>query len=296
MATDPRAPRLAAVTTLLAAGLLLATGGNLYFQQVGQPGVTVEEIIAIVSALLLLVIARFANVEREIPEIGRSTDYRGPEDLDQLTAVATTSRQQEEVNPTTANILTSILGQHDQSNASDVISAMNTLSSGAFGEAVNQTMKQSWEQSESTMNKRQAVQADEVTGQTLQRVHVDPVPLPGQEHNEPIDPRTIPGLEPDRVFVTEGVESVPLPDLPSAPSLPSQSEAPPSSATPSLDLPELPEDIGATSEEPVTPPQPSSVVPDLELPDLDDLFMDDVKPTQGTSTLTPELPNLDDLF
>ena len=296
MATDPRAPRLAAATTLLAAGLLLATGGNLYFQKVGQPGVTVEEIIAIVSALLLLVIARFANVEREIPEIGRSTAYRWPEDLDQLTAVATTSRQQEEVNPTTANILTSILGQHDQSDASDVVSAMNTLSSGAFGEAVNQTMKQSWEQSESTMNKRQAVQADEITGQTLQRVHVDPVPLPGQEHNEPIDPRTIPGLEPDRVFVTEGVESVPLPDLPSAPSLPSQSEAPPSSATPSLDLPELPEDIGATSEEPVTPPQPSSVVPDLELPDLDDLFMDDVKPTQGTSTLTPDLPNLDDLF
>ena len=296
MATDPRAPRLAAATTLLAAGLLLATGGNLYFQKVGQPGVTVEEIIAIVSAFLLLVIARFANVEREIPEIGRSTNYRGPEDFGQLTAVATTSRQQEEVNPTTANILTSILGQHDQSNASDVVSAMNTLSSGAFGEAVNQTMKQSWEQSESTMNKRQAVQADEVTGQTLQRVHVDPVPLPGQEHNEPIDPRTIPGLEPDRVFVTEGVESVPLPDLPSAPSLPSQSEAPPSSATPSLDLPELPEDIGATSEEPVTPPQPSSVVPDLELPDLDDLFMDDVKPTQGTSTLTPDLPNLDDLF
>ena len=295
MATDPRAPRLAAATTLVAASLLLATGGNLYFERFGQPGVTAEELVAIVSALLLLVVARFANVERDIPELGRSTDYRGPEDLDQLTTVATTSRQYEEVNPTTANILSSILGQNDQAGTTDVSSAMSTLSSGAFGEAVNQTMKESWEQSESTMNKRQAVQADEITGQTLQRVHVEPVPLPGQEDNEPIDPRTIPGLEPDRVFLTEGVDSVPLPDLPST--LPVAEPAHlPSPTVPDFDLPDLPEVSQEAPEPEVAPLQHSPVVPELELPDLDDLFFEEVKPIQAPTTVTPDLPNLDDLF
>ena len=321
MATDPRAPRLAAATTLVAASLLLATGGNLYFERFGQPGVTAEELVAIVSALLLLVVARFANVERDIPELGRSTDYRGPEDLDQLTTVATTSRQYEEVNPTTANILSSILGQNDQAGTTDVSSAMSTLSSGAFGEAVNQTMKESWEQSESTMNKRQAVQADEITGQTLQRVHVEPVPLPGQEDNEPIDPRTIPGLEPDRVFLTEGVDSVPLPDLPSthpvsepaslpSPTVPdfdlpdipsnpppvSEPASLPSPTVPDFDLPDLPEDSQEAPEPEGAPQQHSPVVPKLELPDLDDLFFEEVKPTQAPTTVTPDLPNLDDLF
>ena len=295
MATDPRAPRLAAATTLVAASLLLATGGNLYFERFGQPGVTAEELVAIVSALLLLVVARFANVERDIPELGRSTDYRGPEDLDQLTTVATTSRQYEEVNPTTANILSSILGQNDQAGTTDVSSAMSTLSSGAFGEAVNQTMKESWEQSESTMNKRQAVQADEITGQTLQRVHVEPVPLPGQEDNEPIDPRTIPGLEPDRVFLTEGVDSVPLPDLPSTHPV-SEPASLPSATVPDFDLPDLPEASQEAPEPEVAPQQHSPVVPKLELPDLDDLFFEEVKPTQAPTTVTPDLPNLDDLF
>ena len=295
MATDPRAPRLAAATTLVAASLLLATGGNLYFERFGQPGVTAEELVAIVSALLLLVVARFANVERDIPELGRSTDYRGPEDLDQLTTVATTSRQYEEVNPTTANIVSSILGQNDQAGTTDVSSAMSTLSSGAFGEAVNQTMKESWEQSESTMNKRQAVQADEITGQTLQRVHVEPVPLPGQEDNEPIDPRTIPGLEPDRVFLTEGVDSVPLPDLPST--LPvSEPASLPSPTVPDFDLPDIPEVSQEIPEPEVAQQQLSPVVPELELPDLDDLFFEEVKPTQAPTTVTPDLPNLDDLF
>lgn len=296
MATDPRAPRLAAATTLVAAGLLLATGVNLYFEQVGEPGVTVEEIGAIVSALLLLIIARFANVERKIPELGHSANYRGPEDLDQLTTVATTSLQQEEVNPTTANILTSILGQHDQSNTADVSSAMNTLSSGAFGEAVNKTMKESWEQSESTMNKRQAVQADEVTGQTLQRVHVEPVPLPGQENSKPVDPRTIPGLEPDRVFVTEGAESVPLPDPSLTPPLISETTSLPNAAIPNLELPELPEVSNVPSEHTDTPLQALPTVPEFELPDLDDLFLDEDKATQAPTTVTPDLPNLDDLF
>ena len=295
MATDPRAPRLAAATTLVAASLLLATGGNLYFERFGQPGVTAEELVAIVSALLLLVVARFANVERDIPELGRSTDYRGPEDLDQLTTVATTSRQYEEVNPTTANILSSILGQNDQAGTTDVSSDMSTLSSGAFGEAVNQTMKESWEQSESTMNKRQAVQADEITGQTLQRVHVEPVPLPGQEDNEPIDPRTIPGLEPDRVFLTEGVDSVPLPDLPSTHPV-SEPASLPSPTVPDFDLPDLPEVSQEAPEPEVAPQQHSPVVPKLELPDLDDLFFEEVKPTQAPTTVTPDLPNLDDLF
>lgn len=295
MATDPRAPRLAATTTLLAAVLLLATGGNLYFEQLGSSGVTVEEIVAIFSALLLLVVARFANVEHEVPEIGRATAYRGPEDLDQLTSVAHTSQQVEEINPTTANILTSILGQQAQTNTADVNSAMDTLSSGEFGEAVNQTMKESWEQSESTMNQRQATQADEVTGQTLQRTHVEPVPLPGKEDEELIDPRTIPGLEPDRVFITEGLDSVPLPALPSmdAPSAERATTASP--ITPKIDLPELPDDIQSPSNH-EAPPQESPIITELELPDLDDLFLDEEPTSSAPSIAIPELPNIDDLF
>ena len=68
-------------------------------------------------------------------------------------------------------------------------------------EAANQT----------TNDQREALPTDEETGQTMERVLVQPVPLPGREDEPTVNPASIPGLESDRVFVTSGVASVPLP-------------------------------------------------------------------------------------
>ena len=72
MAHDPRAPRLAAVSTLTAGALLVLSAANLQFNAVGTPGITGEEMLAVLGAALAIVVAQFANKEHEIPELGQA--------------------------------------------------------------------------------------------------------------------------------------------------------------------------------------------------------------------------------
>lgn len=301
VAHDPRAPRLAAFSTLLAGGLLVASAVNLQLDLVGVAGISMEEMGAVVFAAIAIIVAKFANQERPVPELIQSpTGYASTTASSSFSA--SIAHEQSSVNPTTASILTSILGDSSTSDAVEVESAINALSTGDFGAAVVQTMKEVEEANMKNSNSREATPADEQSGQTLERVLVESVPLPGKESQSLVDPSTIPGLNPNREFVRDGTPSVPLPGLePATPqsTVPAEDLA----ATPTLpdlpDLPELPQvetvpsnihEVHAPSPNPVTTPT---------LPDLDDLFEVEetvTAPQQPSSPNLPDLPNLDDLF
>ena len=139
MVHDPRAPRLAAFATLVAAVFVLLTALNLVFSVVGSPGVSVEEVAALALVPVLLFVASLANKQRVVPELVSSLEHRGAERFEFATSPSS-SQVQTEVNPTTASILASILGEQTTSDQVQVNSAMDTLTSGAFGESVQRTM------------------------------------------------------------------------------------------------------------------------------------------------------------
>ena len=301
MAHDPRAPRLAAASTLLAGGLLIASALNLQLNIVGQVGISSEEMIAVIMSAIAIIVARFANQEREIPDLVQSpTGYATTDSHSSQTAGDT---QETSVNPTTASILTSILGERATSTAGEVESAISTLSAGEFGADVQRTIEAVQPPSSaSEPNLREATPADDNSGQTLERVLVQPVPLPGRENDPVVDPSTIPGLSPNRAFVREGVASVPLPGQDGLQTSPAARVD-----TPSITTPQLPEvldlpDLVTGNDEPSSPkpssqdqPQITTTVP--VLPDLDDLFAETESPIKPLATVTvPELPDLDDLF
>lgn len=300
VAHDPLAPRLAAFSTLLAGGLLVASAVNLQLEFVGYAGITVEEMGAVVFAAIAIIVAKFANQERPVPELVQSpTGYASTTASSSYST--STSHEQTSVNPTTASILTSILGDTSTSETAEVESAISTLSTGEFGAAVVRTLEEVEAANMKNSNNREAAPTDEQTGQTLERVLVEPVPLPGKEEQSLVDPSTIPGLSPNREFVRDGTPSVPLPNLEHAtqPSTGQVADLAPTPTLPELpDLPELPqmETVPSSTHEVVAPSQVRVETPTL--PDLDDLFaMDETAtPPQQTSSNLPDLPNLDDLF
>ena len=289
MVHDPRAPRIAAMATLGAAILVILTAVNLIANVIGAPGLSIEEGGALLSVLVFLLIARFANKQREIPEL-TTRSITGEFETFSSSFDQRPSQTQTEVNPTTASILTSILGEQQRSDEQQVSSAINTLSSGEFGASVQRTMEAVEAANQTNIAPREAAPADEETGKSLERVLVQPVPLPGREELPTVNPATIPGLEPNRVFVTNGMASVPLPTDESTPNPPVVSQAPPTPSIP--DLPDLPEPMAKASlSEPVEAP------PALDLPDLDDLFTEvEPAPPSVPDLDLPELPDIDDLF
>lgn len=302
MVHDPRAPRLAASATLVAAVLVLLTALNLVFGVVGSTGVSVEEIAALAVVPFLLLVANLANKQREVPELVSSVEHQDAERFEFATSPSS-SQVQTEVNPTTASILTNILGEQRTSDQAQVNSAINTLASGTFGESVQRTMEAIEIANQTNVAPREAAPADETTGQTVERVIVQPIPLPGKKDEPPRDLTTIPGLEPNRVFVTQGVAAVPLPtqleQQPASRSIPVNANDDNTPSSPSipeaLDLPDL-DDLPLFDEESIPPPSPIVPKP-LDLPDLEDLFSSETSNSPpSTASILPELPDLDDLF
>ena len=317
MAHDPRAPRLAAVSTLTAGALLVLSAANLQFNAVGAPGITQEEMVAVLGAAIAIVVAQFANKEHEVPELGQGNQPRSDVEDFGLTVTRASSADSGEVNPTTASIISGILGSTSTTDAVEVSSAISTLSSGEFGAAVAATVREASAAQERNANKREAQPADETTGETLKRVLVQPVPLPGREDEPTRDPATIPGLEPNRVFVRDGVDSVPLPTATSKPA--ADTPAPTSAPTPtsSLALPVLDDLDTLLADDEDDPRQPSmtpatnesveAVAPFDDLPDLPSIeglldeptnHLPDEPPAEPSSASlvldpTPELPDLD---
>ena len=326
MVHDPRAPRLAAAATLAAALTVILTAVNLVVDAVGSPGLSFEEAVGLGVMLVMLVVARLASKERIIPALTQAHAHPDAETFDTLVSTGT-ERTSGNVNPTTASILTSILGENQTTDQAQVSSAISTLSSGEFGAEVQRTMAAVEAANQSNIAPREAAPADEETGQTLERVLVQPVPLPGQDGSKVRDPSTIPGLQPGRAFVTDGLASVPLPTqasgedaaLGEAPAKPPSQSTPqpapiPASADSSTVLPTMPslDDLFAEEtdefqgETPAAEPLVESSTP--MLPDLDDLFADLPEPQPPTTSVPapvpptapgldlPDLPDLDELF
>ena len=301
------------MATLFAAILVLLTALNLVLNLIGSNGPSMEEAAAMVGVGVFLLIANLASKERVIPELMSTGGRSDVESFDTLTSMATGSTQAE-VNPTTASIITSILGEQATADQQQVNSAIDTLSSGEFGASVRRTMEEVEAANQTTNDQREALPTDEETGQTMERVLVQPVPLPGREDEPTVNPASIPGFESDRVFVTSGVASVPLPTLESGtPTTPSGSlsqvvDEPeamlvipelPDLPDP-LELPELPDmltlpDLALPYEQEKNAIQPAA--PTLELPNLDGLFDEPAAETPGNAVPgLPDLPDLDDLF
>lgn len=294
MVHDPRAPRLAAAATLTAAVGVLFTAINLVGEFLGSPGFSIEEGAALIVATVMLTVTYFANQQREIPALTRATPHTDDAFSDTLVSSIGSSNN-DTVNPTTASILNSILGTTPHAGQEQVNSAITTLSSGEFGAEVQRTMDAVKAAQQTTTNPQHAPPDEVETGQTLERTLVKPVPLPGQTTEGLVDPSTIPGLEPGRTFITDGVASVPLPSA-------NEGSVPPREALEELDpddirtlsLPTMP-DLSQLLAEPPVEEANTMVKVDISapsLPDLDDLF-DEQPPT--TSTPQPDLPDLPDL-
>jgi hypothetical protein len=295
--------------------LLVLSAANLQFNAVGAPGISQEEMGAVLGAAIAIVVAQFANKENEVPELGQGNQPRSDVEDFGLTVTGAPPADSGVVNPTTASIISGILGSTSTTDAVEVSSAISTLSSGEFGAAVAATVREASAAQERNANKREAQPADEKTGETLRRVLVQPVPLPGREHEPTRDPATIPGLEPNRVFVRDGVDSVPLPTANTQPT--ADTHAPTSTPSPSPALPVL-DDLDALLADDADDPREPSQAPtsnqsgealvhfdDLpELPSIEGLLDDpttdlpDEQPSEASPRSlgldpTPALPDLD---
>ena len=122
---------------------------------------------------VFLLIANLASKERVIPELMSAGGRSDVESFDTLTSMATGSTQAE-VNPTTASIITSILGEQATADQQQVNSAIDTLSSGEFGASVRRTMEEVEAANQTTKDQREALHTDEETGQTMERVWSNP--------------------------------------------------------------------------------------------------------------------------
>ena len=334
VAQDPRAPRTAAASTLLAGVLLVLGAVNMTTDLIGASGPSTEEFAAFGAAMFLLIVSRVASSEREIPELTTpQLNQGGAEYLETQTSVS--QHREQDVNPTTASILTSILGSAPSVRVSEVDEAISSLMPSDASEpmaphvaaaepepavVLDDSTNQSTQPNDllsitgatepdavldynpNQASQREALPANEQTGETLQRVIVQPVPLPGRENEAMVDPTTIPGLEPNRTFVREGVAHVPLPQH--ANKEPARETTPQAAPAPTPELPELGdlfEEAPSVVEPPAAPPlSPSTNQPSIEvpaLPDLDDLFATIPNPEEPVKQIDlPVLPDLDDLF
>ena len=334
VAQDPRAPRTAAASTLLAGVLLVLGAANMATDLIGTSGPSTEEFAAFGAAMFFLVVSRVASSEREIPELTTpQLNQGGAEYLETQTSVS--QHRDQDVNPTTASILSSILGSAPSVHVSEVDEAISSLMPSDASEPMDLHVAAAeaepavllddstnhptqlpdllpttgatepaalLDYNPNQASQREALPANDQTGETLQRVVVQPVPLPGRENEAMVDPTTIPGLEPNRTFVREGVAHVPLPQLANKEPAHETTPKPAPASTPELpELGDLFEEAPSVAEPAATPPpapsvnQPSIEVP--ALPDLDDLFATIPTPEKPVKQIDlPVLPDLDDLF
>jgi hypothetical protein len=127
-----------------------------------------------------------------------------------------------------------------------------------------------------------AIEAAQIVENQPSRVNVERVALP-HEDPEKITSPILPGLEEDRVFVSEGIAEIPLPDLDEL-----------FSTLPPLD--ELFQENDGL-EQKVTSDLENLLSTLPELPELDSKPYQELPPAVAVMTTpTPELPDLDDLF
>ena len=311
MASDPKAPQLAAVARVLLGftiGFLIV---NTQLDLLNIDFFLPVSYVFVVFILLLLYINHWASKENPVPELIQQHSsneldgaYRDGRTLFESFStrqdqygfeVSTQSSQQ-----TSQAVVQSILSQPIEPNQETVSSALNALSiqeddvsGGQFVEPINAT------QQSMAYSRRDASPTDSKTGKVVERMIQPQIALPGKEQNDIMNIEEIPGLSTKREFVSSGISSIPLPnlDIEEEISLPELM----------MELPELDTDV--TSE---------TISVDLNLPnfddlpsiddimlddfqsndnlDLEDIFVDDLNSKMSQdSALDVQLPSLDDL-
>ena len=128
--------------------------------------------------VVMLLIANLASKERAVPALTHAQPHPDAEAFDTVVSAALSTTGN--INPTTASILTSILGEQQSADQAQVNSAITTLSSGAFGAEVQRTMAAVEAANQTNIEPREAAPADEETGQTLERVSSSPCRCPAE--------------------------------------------------------------------------------------------------------------------
>lgn len=296
---DHRAPRLviiARIITLIIVSVLIT---NLKMNLIGSAGWAIEENVLLMKAITWAAVAWWASREREIPQFDAKMtseqQMQSFEDMPTKVRSSSTSMDQyglETVNSNsqTSSIINSILGQSAEPEQQNIQHALTNL---GFVESEQQLVSPPPQQIVEAPVQQQnqqpltsVIEHNQVAELQVERVDVSHVPLPHQNEDY-IAPPLLPGLEADRVFVSEGIEQIPLPDeyqkIPAMPTLDDLFDEPESNDVevvskeePELDdliasLPELPE-IEIPQAQVLAPAIMKSQTPTPELPDLDAIF------------------------
>jgi len=292
---DHRAPRLVIIARIITVILITVVIANLKLNLIGNAGVQVEEWAIIGMAITWSAIAWWASREREIPQfdtkLTSEQQIQSFEDMPTKVRSSTTSMDQYgfetvDSSPQTSAIINSIIGQSattEQQNIQHAIGLLGVVTSDQ--PIVLAPVQKVIEAPVQQMNQQPveaAIELAQVIENQPSRVNVERIALP-HEDQEQITTSLLPGLEEDRVFVSEGIAQVPLPDLnelfstlPPLDELLEENDGLEQKVTSDLEnllpiLPELPEIV--SDSEPELPPAVAVMTsPTPELPDLDELF------------------------
>jgi hypothetical protein len=292
---DHRAPRLVIIARIITVALLAVLIANFKLNLIGNAGWKVEESAITMTAITWAAIAWWASKEREVPQFDTKLTFeqqiQSAEDMPTKVRSSATSMDQfgfETVgsNPQTSAIIHSILGQSGANEQQNIQQAIGTLgvvdSEQPIVLAPVQEVIEAPVQQINQQPVEAAIEAAQIVENQPSRVNVERVALP-HEDPEKITSPILPGLEEDRVFVSEGIAEIPLPDLdelfstlPPLDELFQENDGLEQKVTSDLEnllstLPELPELDSKPSQE-LPPAVAVMTTPTPELPDLDDLF------------------------
>ena len=292
---DHRAPRLLIIARIIISIIVTVLITNFKYNLFGTAGWNVEETVLLMKAITWAAIAWWASKEREVPEFeSRPTFEQQMQSLEDMpTKVRSSSTSMDQFgfetvgsNPQTSAIIHSILGQSEDSNQQNIQQAIGALgvadSQHTIVAAPVQQVIEAPVQLSTQQPIEHAIEPTQVVEAEPLRVNVERVALPHEDPEEIVTPE-IPGLEEGRVFASEELSQVPLPDLdellsslPSLDGLLEEDESIENKVTSDLEnllttLPELPE-IDLLQQEKLPPAVSEISSPTPELPDLDGLF------------------------
>jgi hypothetical protein len=292
---DHRAPRLVIISRIITVAFLAVLIANFKLNLIGNAGWKVEESAITMTAITWAAIAWWASREREIPQFDTKLTFeqqvQSSEDMPTKVRSSATTMDQygfETVgsNPQTSAIIHSILGQSGANEPQNLQQAIGTLGVLTREQPIVLAPVQEVLEAPVQQINQQPVEAAMELAQIVEnqpsRVNVERVALP-HEDPEMITSPILPGLEEDRVFVSEGIAQIPLPDLDKL-----------FSTLPPLD--ELLQESDGL-EQKVTSDLENLLSTIPKLPELDSEPHQELPPAVAVMTTpTPDLPDLDDLF
>ena len=292
---DHRAPRLVIIARIITVVSLIVLIANFKLNLIGNAGWKVEESAITMTAITWAAIAWWASREREIPQFDTKLtieqQVQSSEDMPTKVRSSATTMDQfgfETVgsSPQTSAIIHSILGQSGANEPQNLQQAIGTLGVLTREQPIVLAPVQEVLEAPVQQINQQPVEAAMELAQIVEnqpsRVNVERVALP-HEDPEKITSPILPGLEEDRVFVSEGIAQIPLPDLdklfstlPPLDELLQESDGLEQKVTSDLEnllsiLPELPE-LDSEPHQELPPAVAVMTTPTPDLPDLDDLF------------------------